>query len=78
MNPPFRVDGDGNITDSQCYTVGCIRATDPAVKATMVFRLNLFDDMLRAIELLRLYPDGLPPMAKADVDMTYAAAKTAQ
>lgn len=79
MTKHFKADGDGNIVDHQCTIVGKIAVSDPAVLATIVFRLNLFDDMLRAISLLQVYPyeGAIPSLAKKDVDMTYQAARTA-
>lgn len=78
MNKPFRVDGNGDVKDSQQALVGRVTATDVEVRGTLVFRLNLFDDMLRAIDLLYTYrsPD-MPEMALMDVKTTLAAGKLA-
>lgn len=77
MKPPFAVDKEGVIRDGECVVIGGMYSNDPDVLAKLIFRLNLFDDMLRVIDLQSRYTTNLPPMAVADIGMTTSAAKLA-
>lgn len=78
MNKPFVVGSDGSVRDSQHAIVGRITASNVEILGTLIFRQNLFDDMLRAIDLLYTYRSAdMPEMARLDAKMTLDAAKLA-
>ncbi len=60
----------GQVMDANGTVVGRIDGIDPTRQMMLVQRLNLFDDLLRAAQLLRMHAGKLPPMIEMDVSGT--------
>lgn len=57
----------GEVTDGNGFVVGRIDGIDQARQMVLVQRINLFDDLLRAVMMLRHQAGVLPPMMEMDV-----------
>ncbi len=57
----------GQVMDGNGTVVGRIDGIDPMRQMVLVQRLNMFDDLLRAVQLLRMHTGKLPPMIEMDI-----------
>lgn len=73
---PLSANAVGIITDANGNVVGTLACPEATTRQYIVARLNLFDDLLRNVEVLHhyKYPD-LPILADEDAKLTIKAAK---